>query len=428
MAPSLVVGMESPDRLVERAAVAQDALARLGHAHEETVRRLSRAIEYRDPESAPHIDRMSRYSGLLARHFDLEEGPMGIASRLHDVGTIAVPDAVLRKAERLTSEERAVMQRHAEIGHRMLRGSGIELLDLAATIAWTHHERFDGTGYPRGLAGEEIPLSGRIVAVADVFDSLITPRAYRPARSVEEAVATVSRERGRHFDPFVVDAFLSELDAIESIIAQVDDSAVAATPGSAAAPRLATLQEAASAVGVSPSTLRRWADEGKIPAERTAGGHRRFPLDAVRRLSDQRGRTQAVRPVAPPARPMEQLASILTLRGADVATSASDALYRGGRPGWFSAGDAVSAIGEWVAELARATGSGRYDGSLEATDALMRRASLRGAPLLERHRFLELFGEVALRALVQGHAPQVELAAARRLFAALRQAQLDGRS
>jgi putative two-component system response regulator len=420
---------ELQDRVVERAAVAQDALERLRHAHEETVLRLSKAIEYRDPQSAPHIDRMSRYSGLLARHFDLEEGAMRVASRLHDVGTIAVPDAILQKAGPLSPEQRAIMQRHAETGHRLLRGSDIELLDLAATIAWTHHERFDGTGYPRGLTGAAIPLPGRIVAVADVFDTLITPRAYRPARSVEEAVATLSGERGHHFDPSVVDAFLSELDAIETIIAQVDEPAIAETFGpAAAAPALATLQEAASAVGVSPSTLRRWADEGRIPAVRTAGGHRRFTLDAVRRLCDERGRKQAVRPVQPPARTMEHLASVLSLRGADLATAASNALYRGGQAGWFAAGDAAPAIAEFLAELGHATRTSRYDGALEATDALMRRASLQGTPLLERHRFLERLGDVALRALSQGDAPQDELAASRRLFAALQQAQLDGRS
>jgi putative two-component system response regulator len=417
------------DRVVERGAAAQEALARLRQAHEETVLRLSRAIEYRDPESGPHIDRMSRYCALLAARFDVDPDEVRVAARLHDIGKIAVPDAILSKPGPLTAEERAVMEGHADTGYRLLRGSGIELLDVAATIAWTHHERYDGSGYPRGLASDQIPLVGRLAAVADVFDALITNRSYRPARSVDEALATVSAERGRHLDPAAVDAFLDQLDAVEAIVARFEEPAARATPDAPAeSPAVVTLQEAAAAVGVSASTLRRWADEGRIEAVRTPGGHRRFPLDAVRRLSAEHGRRTAVRPVDPPAEPLAGLARVLGADGGDLAATAAGALYRGGQPGWFAAAESAPAVAEWLAELAHGVGGGRYEEALEATATVMRRASLQGAPLLERHRFLERFGEVAVRALSQAGASQAEVAGTRRLFAALAQAQLDGRS
>jgi putative two-component system response regulator len=419
------------ERVVERTAVASDALGRERHAHEEIVLRLTKAIEYRDPESGRHVDRMSQYCALLAERFDLDAEAVRLASPLHDVGKIAVPDTVLLKPAPLTAEERTVMERHAEIGHRLLRASGIALLDLAATIAWTHHERFDGTGYPRGLAGEAIPLAGRVAAVADVFDALVSQRAYRPARSVDEAVATVSAERGRQFDPVVVDAFLEDLDAVLAIVARHDGPGAWSEPGRAdpvAAPTLVSLQEAATAVGVSASTLRRWADQGRISAIRTAGGHRRFPLDAVRRLASERTDRTEVRPVDPPAEPLAPLAALLRARGAELAGKAAAMLYRGGLPGWFAPGVGPEPLAPWLAELARGSESGRYGTALEATETLMRQASLQGTPLLERHRFLERLSDTLVRALAHEGAVQAELAAARRLFAALQQAQLAGRS
>jgi excisionase family DNA binding protein len=415
------------DRVMERGLAARDALASMRHAHEETVARLSKAIEYRDPESGPHIDRMSRICGLLAESRELDSEVMRVASRLHDIGKIAVPDAILLKPGPLSDAERAGMQRHAEIGHRLLRDSGIELLDVAATIAWTHHERFDGSGYPQGLAGEAIPAAGRVAAVADVFDALITDRAFRPARSLEEAVAAVAGERGRHFDPVVVDAFLERIVAIRAIVARFEPAAAQPADGvpAAATATLVTLQQAAAAVGVSASTLRRWADEGRIQAVRTAGGHRRFALEDVRRLGGERGRGAPVKPVAPPADPLPRLSALLRARGSDLAAAAAKSLYRGGSgPGWFAAAE----LAEWLQALAGAAGSGRYADALEATDAIMRRASLQGAALLERHRFLELLGEASVRALSALAGPHDDLPATRRLFAALQQAQLDGRS
>jgi excisionase family DNA binding protein len=417
------------DRVVQRGAELRTALADLRHAQEETVLRLSKAIEYRDPESGRHIQRMSRYCGLLAAHFDLDAEVVEVASRLHDVGKIAVPDSILQKPGPLTPDERAQMERHAEIGHRLLRGSGNELLDVAATIAWTHHERFDGGGYPRALAGDAIPLVGRIAAVADVFDALITSRPHRPARSVDEALASVTGGRGAEFDPAVVDAFVARLEDIVGIIARYDEplaEPVAEAPDGT--PTMVMLQDAAAAVGVSASTLRRWADEGRVRAVRTAGGHRRFPLDAIRRLTAEHSGRGVVRPVAPPSEPLPEVAAILRGRGSELTAAAASALYRGGGPGWFVGDDGAAALAEWVEELAAGSERGRFEAVLEATDALMRRAALQGASLLERHRFLERYGDVVVRTLSHGESSQAERAATRRLFAALQQAQLDDRS
>jgi putative two-component system response regulator len=177
-------------------------------SREETIRRLSRAVEYRDPFTGAHLDRMSRQCARLAGQLGLDPRQVEIASAMHDVGKIGVPDRILLKRGPLTDEERRAMQEHAQIGHDILAGSESDLLQLAATIAWTHHERYDGDGYPRGLRDQEIPLAGRIAAVADVYDALTSDRPYRTALPAAEAVAMMERERGRHFDPAVLDAFL----------------------------------------------------------------------------------------------------------------------------------------------------------------------------------------------------------------------------
>ena len=214
--------------------MATDALERLRAANEETVRRLSKAVEFRDPETGSHIERMSHYCALLATQFGLDPDLIGIASRLHDVGKIAIPDSILLKPGPLTPDERAEMQRHAEIGHRLLRGSGIDVLEDAATIAWTHHERFDGTATRAGSRATRSRSLGRIAAVADVFDALTTDRVYRSAMPVEDAVALLPRERGRHFDPVVLDAFLENLEEVEAIMARFGDEPSSAWIGARA--------------------------------------------------------------------------------------------------------------------------------------------------------------------------------------------------
>jgi putative two-component system response regulator len=418
------------DRVIERTAVATDALERLRNATEETVRRLSKAVEFRDPETGSHIERTSHYCALLASQLGLDPDLIRVASRLHDVGKIAIPDSILLKPGPLTPDEREEMERHAEIGYRLLRGSSIDVLDHAATIAWTHHERYDGTGYPRRLAGEDIPLVGRIAGVADVFDALTTDRVYRSAMPIDDAVGILQRERGRHFDPAVLDAFLANLEAVEAIMVRFDDEP-SERPDAKPAPEpvaMVTLQEAATTLGVTPSRLRRWSDEGRIECARTEGGHRRFPLAAVRKLAAERGARISVRPIEPPSGPLPALANVLKQHGAALATTAATGLYRGGAPGWFAGDEAAPAREEWLSALVRSCQSGRYAGALQASDVFLRRAYLQAAVLLERHSYVERFGRAVLQTLTQADASQSEIAAARRLFVALQQAHLDGRA
>jgi hypothetical protein len=190
------------------------AFSELEIAQAETVRRLSMAVEFRDEDTGAHIERIGRFSTLLAEHVGMDQdfcATLTHAAPLHDVGKVAIPDAILLKPGQLTAEERAIVETHAEEGHRLLRGSSSSILDLAATIALSHHEKWDGTGYPRGVKGETIPIEGRIVAVADVFDALTSDRVYRRAFTVEEAVEMMLDQRGRHFDPVLLDAFMEVL-------------------------------------------------------------------------------------------------------------------------------------------------------------------------------------------------------------------------
>jgi CHASE2 domain-containing sensor protein len=177
----------------------------------EVVERLAAAAELRDHETGAHIDRMSRLCervGLLLGMPAEEAELLRHASVLHDVGKLGTPDVVLRNPGRLSAAQREEMQRHAELGARLLAGSRSPLLQLAEEIARTHHERWDGTGYPGGLRGEQIPLAGRIAAACDTFDALVSERPYKPAWSVADAVDHLLDERGRQFDPMVVDALI----------------------------------------------------------------------------------------------------------------------------------------------------------------------------------------------------------------------------
>jgi cyclic di-GMP phosphodiesterase len=191
------------------------AIAELRASRQETVERLARAIEMHDPATGRHVHRMASIAALLGERLGLDAARVLLlraAAPMHDVGKIATPDAVLRKAGGLTTQERALMEEHTTVGHRILCDSESDLLRLAAEIALTHHEWFDGSGYPRGLSGEEIPLEGRIVAVADVFDALLSNRPYREAMPVGSATELIVGERDTHFDPAVVDALIDSLD------------------------------------------------------------------------------------------------------------------------------------------------------------------------------------------------------------------------
>ncbi len=191
-----------------------EAAQELKATGEETVQRLCTAVEERDPSTAAHSSEMSDYCHEVAQELGLPTHRCDLirtASAMHDIGKIGIPDNILLKPGKLTAEERQSMEEHPEIGHRILVGSHSELLQLAAVIAWTHHERFDGSGYPRGLAGDEIPLEGRLAAVADVYDALTRDRVYRPRFSRDDALEMLERGRGTHFDPEVLDALLDTL-------------------------------------------------------------------------------------------------------------------------------------------------------------------------------------------------------------------------
>ena len=178
----------------------------------EIVERLGQAVESRDEETGAHIERMSGYCHRLALAAGVEPEAaeeLRRASAMHDVGKVGVPDAILHKPGRLTDEERAIMQTHAMRGGEILSGSQVPLVRTAELIARSHHERWDGTGYPDGLAGEAIPLAGRIAAICDVFDALTSERPYKRAWTFAEARDEVARQRGRHFDPRLVDLFLA---------------------------------------------------------------------------------------------------------------------------------------------------------------------------------------------------------------------------
>jgi len=194
--------------------------AEIVSSREETVQRLATAVTMRDGGTAEHTQRMSQYCWVLAHAMGLPPERcelLRIASAMHDIGKVATPDSILLKAGSLTTVERAEIQRHAEVGHTILAGSGSQLLQLAATIALSHHERWDGSGYPRRLRGEEIPLEGRIAAIADVYDALISDRPYRAAMPLSDAMAIISAGRGTHFDPDVVDAFVASIDQIVAL-------------------------------------------------------------------------------------------------------------------------------------------------------------------------------------------------------------------
>jgi response regulator RpfG family c-di-GMP phosphodiesterase len=204
------------------------------HLHEdleetqrEIVYMLGEAVERRSQETGNHVKRVAEISALLARAHGLSDDEaelIKLASPLHDVGKIAIPDAVLNKPGRLTQDERDLMQTHAEVGHRMLRGSRRRILQAAAVIAHEHHERWDGGGYPRGKAGEDIHIHGRITAVADVFDALGSDRIYKDAWPLEKICNLFKEERGRHFDPALVDLLFAHLDQILAIRARHSDT------------------------------------------------------------------------------------------------------------------------------------------------------------------------------------------------------------
>lgn len=197
-----------------------DRTEKLTNTRLQVVQRLGRAAEYRDEETGNHILRMSHISALIAKGLGWNKADCALlltASPMHDIGKIGIPDAILLKPGRFDADEWTIMQTHAMIGAELLTGDDSELLQMAHSIALTHHEKWDGSGYPNGLSGENIPLVGRITALADVFDALTSERPYKKAWSVEDSVNLIKESRGSHFDPQLVDLFLAGLPEVLKI-------------------------------------------------------------------------------------------------------------------------------------------------------------------------------------------------------------------
>ncbi|MEZ9409069.1 response regulator [Vibrio lentus] len=181
----------------------------------EIIRKLGRAAEYKDNETGMHVVRMSYYSKILAQQLDVDEEWVELllqAAPMHDIGKIGIPDSILGKPGKLDADEWAIMQTHVNIGGDIIGDNDSTLLKLAQEIALYHHEKWDGSGYPHKLSGEDIPLSARIIAITDVFDALTSERPYKEAWSIEKAIELIQEQAGQHFDPNLVPVFISKLD------------------------------------------------------------------------------------------------------------------------------------------------------------------------------------------------------------------------
>ncbi|MAZ87631.1 MAG: two-component system response regulator [Cellvibrionaceae bacterium] len=195
-------------------------------ARQQIISKLCQAAEFRDNETALHITRMSYYSQILAQGLGMSEETSQLvlqASPMHDVGKIGIPDSILLKPGKLTTEVFEVMKKHPEIGAKILGSDNYPLFNMARDIALHHHEKWDGTGYPYGLSGLDIPVSARIVAVADVFDALTSSRPYKKAWSIEDAVSHMKNQKGKHFDPQIIEVFIKVLPEILRLRAQYLD-------------------------------------------------------------------------------------------------------------------------------------------------------------------------------------------------------------
>ncbi len=209
--------------LASQAAVAftnAQLTASIKQAHLDTIYRLSIAAEYKDQDTASHIKRMSLYSKILARELDMTEREVELmlyGSPMHDVGKLGVPDAILLKPGKLDQDEWKVMEKHTVYGANILEGSDSEVLEYSRVIALSHHEKWDGSGYPAKLRDEQIPVPGRIVALADVFDALTSNRPYKKAWPLDEAREEILSGSGKHFDPQVVEAFTKSFERIVEV-------------------------------------------------------------------------------------------------------------------------------------------------------------------------------------------------------------------
>jgi len=210
----------------------RQTLLKIKAANLETIYCLSNAAEFRDTDTGEHLQRMSHYSMLIAKTLgwtDEQAEELKHASPLHDIGKIGINDAILFKPTAHTDEEFEIMKQHTTIGYQILKDSESDLLQLGASIAWTHHEKFDGSGYPRQLKRDAIPIEGRIVALADVYDALRAARVYKPAFTRKKALAIMSEGNGSQFDPVIFDAFMASLEQIETFRATLGKESDATT-------------------------------------------------------------------------------------------------------------------------------------------------------------------------------------------------------
>ncbi len=215
---------ELEDKVEERTSALRDTLEELAEskraiqdAYVEAINRLARAAEFKDAGTGSHIERVGGCVQVLAQNVGLPPGKVEVlqyASRMHDVGKVGIPDAILLKPDELQGDEWEKMKTHTTLGRRILSGSSSEILQAGEVVAEFHHERWDGTGYPRGMEGESIPIEGRICALADVFDALVSDRPYREAYSIDKALHIMKKGRGSHFDPELFDLFESHLEEI----------------------------------------------------------------------------------------------------------------------------------------------------------------------------------------------------------------------
>jgi two-component system response regulator RpfG len=192
----------------------------------ETLAKLAKAGEFRDMTTGNHLMRMAKYSALIGAHLGLGAETvhvLEVAAPMHDIGKIGIPDSVLLKEGPLSRDEIEVMRTHPRMGYDILKGSPSKYLSMGAIIALGHHEKYDGTGYPNGLHGEDIPLVARVVAVADVFDALVSERPYKHAWNMEESIEFLRSQRGKHFDPTCIDAFLADPIRVQEIIEEFGD-------------------------------------------------------------------------------------------------------------------------------------------------------------------------------------------------------------
>ncbi len=212
--------LQLKDRAKQLEIEVQKATAEIVDREHESLMVLGKTTEYKDPETANHINRVAHYSKLLARKFGLSKEKQELifySSPFHDIGKVGISDTILLKPAKLTDDEFKIMKTHSTIGYHILKDAKSKYLQMGATIALNHHEKYDGTGYPNRIKASDIPIEAKIVAIADVFDALVSQRPYKEAWSIEEATKLLIKEKNKHFDPNLVDIFIQNIQNIKEI-------------------------------------------------------------------------------------------------------------------------------------------------------------------------------------------------------------------